>query len=384
MRRVASVAKLLTSFSLLPLAVGALRAAVPSDCAQSDYPLRVIPACTEILGRDPSNAAAYFKRGKAYLDGRTDTRDVDRAIADLTKSIELEPGRAEAYNLRGIAFRRVANFPRAIADHSKAIELDPAFARAYRSRGTTYHRQHDYDRALADFDKAIELEPGAMLGYFDRAISYDAKGDTGRAIDDLKQAFKLGLGDSIEAIAEDDQNETLALLTKAIERDGKDAIAYYGRGRMHAINDEWERAIADYGSALEHDPTLVEAYTHRSRAYAELKYDDPRALADANRAIELDPKNARGYVARGMFHLDQVPPVPERALADFTKAIEVDPRNAYAYMHRALLHAIEGDHAAAKADIAKAIELDWRLWGMMLIYPDLLKEVEAERDAARR
>jgi tetratricopeptide (TPR) repeat protein len=223
-----------------------------------------------------------------------------------------------------------------------------------------------------------------MLGYYDRAISYDAKGDTGRAIADLKQAFKLGLGDTIESIAEDDQNETLALLTKAIERDGNDAIAYYGRGRMHAINDEWERAIADYSSAIELDPTLLEAYTRRSRAYAELKYDDPRGLADASKAIELDPKNPRGYVARGMFHLDQVPPVPERALADFTKAIEVDPRNAYAYMHRALLHAIEGDYAAAKADIAKAIELDWRLWGMMLIYPDLLKEVEAERDAARR
>jgi tetratricopeptide (TPR) repeat protein len=153
---------------------------------------------------------------------------------------------------------------------------------------------------------------------------------------------------------------------------------------MHAMNDEWERAIADYSRAIENDPTLVEAYTHRSRAYAELNYDDPRALGDANKAIELDPKSPRGYLARGMFQLDQVPPRSDRALADFTKAIEADPRYPYAYMHRALLHAIDGDTAAAKADIAKAIDLDWRLWGMMLIYPDLLKEVEAERDAARR
>jgi hypothetical protein len=51
-------------------------AALPSDCVQSNYPARVIPACTEILSQNPDNVIAYFKRGKAYLDYRTDTRDL--------------------------------------------------------------------------------------------------------------------------------------------------------------------------------------------------------------------------------------------------------------------------------------------------------------------
>ena len=151
-------------------------AALPSDCTQSDYPARVIPACTEILNQDPNNSIAYFKRGKAYLDQRTDTRDLPLATVDLTKAIEIDPKYADAYNQRGIAFRRNGDFARAIADQSKAIEIKPTFARAYNSRGFAYQQQKDYDRALADYSKAIELDPGYAIAHFNRAITHDQKG----------------------------------------------------------------------------------------------------------------------------------------------------------------------------------------------------------------
>src|SRR3954469_9429801 len=79
-------------------------AALPSDCVQSNDPVRVIAACTEILRHAPYNAVANFKRGKAYLDSPMDTPGHDRAIADLTKAIEIDPKYADAYNRRGIAF----------------------------------------------------------------------------------------------------------------------------------------------------------------------------------------------------------------------------------------------------------------------------------------
>jgi tetratricopeptide (TPR) repeat protein len=177
-------------FALLILAPA--HAALTSDCVQSSYPVRVIPACTEIIGKDPNNGVAYFKRGKAYLDYRTDARDLDRAIADLTKAIEIDPKYADAYNQRGIAFRRNEDFARAIADQSKAIEINPSFARAYSSRGDTYQQQKNYDRAFADYNKAIELDPAYVVTYFNRAFTHVLKDDTNRAIADLKQAFKLG------------------------------------------------------------------------------------------------------------------------------------------------------------------------------------------------
>jgi tetratricopeptide (TPR) repeat protein len=374
--------------SVFALASSAAQAALPSDCKQSDYPRWVIPACTELVAKDPNDAVAYFKRGKAYLEGRTDVRDVNAAIADLTKAVELKPDYAEAYNLRGMGYWRLKDTPRALADESKAIELDPALARTHRTRGYIYLQQHEHDRALADFSNAIELAPSLPVGYFYRALAYDAKGEGGRAVVDLKQAFKLGLGDRMEYRSQDEVDRIGAILTKAIERNGADAIAWFGRGRVDAMNQEWERAVADYSDAIERDPALVAAYIYRGHAYAELRDDDPRALADFNKAIELDPKNARAYVARGLYSVGRLSATSDQprfdAMADYTKAIELDPKFAQAYIARAMLHAIESEWAPAKADFAKALDLEWMWWGMMQMWPNLVGEIEAERQAAPR
>ncbi len=358
-------------------------AALPSDCVQSNYPTRVIPACTEILSQDPHNVIAYFKRGKAYLDYRTDTRDLPLAIADLTKAIEIDAKYANAYNLRGIALRRNGDLARAIADQSTAIEINPAFASAYNSRGFVYRQQRDYDRALRDYNKAIELDPGYALAYLNRAFTQDIKDDPNRAIADLKQAIKLG-GREFDyvffSLEPTEHNHVATLLTKAIERDARDAVAYYIRGLTSAAIDEQERAIADYNKAIELDPVYIDAYVARGRAYSSERYDDARALADYSKAIELDPKNARAYRARGSFYLDQVSDHGDRALPDYNKAIELDPGDSEAYLQRGLLYALNDQHALAKADFAKVLDIEWRLSAAITaLYPNYVDEIEAER-----
>jgi tetratricopeptide (TPR) repeat protein len=137
--------------SALTLLVSApAQGALPEDCIQSSYPRRVIPSCTELLRQEPNNALAYFKRGKAYIDNRTDTRDVGRAIEDLTKAIAINQKYAEAHNQRGIAYQRNGDFSHAVADQTKAIEINPTLARAYHSRGQAYRQQRDFERAIAD------------------------------------------------------------------------------------------------------------------------------------------------------------------------------------------------------------------------------------------
>jgi len=49
---------------------------------------------------DPNDAGAYFVRGTVYLD----KSDYDNAIADFTKTMELDPRFAEAYHHRSIAY----------------------------------------------------------------------------------------------------------------------------------------------------------------------------------------------------------------------------------------------------------------------------------------
>ena len=53
--------------------------------------------------------------------------DLDGAIADFTKVIQLHPYDASAYDFRGIAKALKDDFDGAMADYSKAIEVDPLY-----------------------------------------------------------------------------------------------------------------------------------------------------------------------------------------------------------------------------------------------------------------
>ena len=52
----------------------------------------------------------------------------------------------------------------ALADFNRAIELDPNNAVFYLNRGAVYQRKKDADRALADYNHAIELNPSLANG----------------------------------------------------------------------------------------------------------------------------------------------------------------------------------------------------------------------------
>ena len=131
-----------------------------SDCNQEKDLDRQIRGCTSIIERGKREsksirAGAYTNRGTAYQE----KGEVDRAIADYTKAIALDPNDATAYNNRGFAYYRKGESDRAIADYTKAIALEPKRARAYFSRGLAYKTRGDKEKAIADLRKALEIDP---------------------------------------------------------------------------------------------------------------------------------------------------------------------------------------------------------------------------------
>ena len=63
---------------------------------------------------------AYFGRGLAYEN----KNEHDKAIADLTESIRLDPKNAKAYYNRGLAYENKNEHDNAVADFTEAIRLD--------------------------------------------------------------------------------------------------------------------------------------------------------------------------------------------------------------------------------------------------------------------
>ena len=60
---------------------------------------------------------------------------------------------------------------------------------------------------------------------------------------------------------------------------------------MSLPSGDEDRAIADYGKAIEINPRYANAYNNRSIAYR-AKGDNEHAGADYSKAIEIDPKLA--------------------------------------------------------------------------------------------
>jgi Tetratricopeptide repeat len=77
---------------------------------------------------------------------------------------------------------------RAIADYSAAIRIDPNYVAAFVDRRIAYRAKGDLDRAIADDNQAIRLNPNDAFAYAPaapcqhrRGTAYQAKGDLERA-----------------------------------------------------------------------------------------------------------------------------------------------------------------------------------------------------------
>jgi ankyrin repeat protein len=141
---------------------------------------------TKLIDLLPAAAEPYVGRG----DCKETKGDLDGAITDYSRAIELLPTYELAYCNRGFARQRKGDLDGAIADYSKALDLSPT-PLTYHNRGYAKMLKRDHDGAIADFSKAIEMQPTLALAYRYRGETKKAKGDQLGAMGDLDKALQL-------------------------------------------------------------------------------------------------------------------------------------------------------------------------------------------------
>ena len=164
--------------------------------------------------------------------------------------------------IKGISKAEQGDLDGAVADFGRAIELDPGYALAYLNRGNARSFQGNSEAAIIDFDRAVALDPGNAEAFYNRGIT------------------KASLGNYEAAVAD---------YSSAIERDPNHVSAYINRGIMKGASGDYTGAITDFDCAIELDPNNAAAYSNRGTAKSHID-DHDGAMADYNRAIELDPK----------------------------------------------------------------------------------------------
>ena len=148
-----------------------------------DYPneadLHLFLGMAKLRLRDPRGAVVAAKRAIAlnpqHIDARTflawielEVRgDVDAAIGEYKKIVELHPELPDAYSNLAVAQKRKGDLDSALASLTKALELKPEYAAALTTRGGILSEQGKWTEARRDFEAALKLDPkddGALYG----------------------------------------------------------------------------------------------------------------------------------------------------------------------------------------------------------------------------
>jgi tetratricopeptide (TPR) repeat protein len=157
---------------------------------------RLIYAATAFIVLAGASLAAYSyvsgapdRAETAYKDGMRSMQPgkYPAAITELTRSIQIYP-LPKAYMERGNAHRFLGEMDPAIADFEKAVDLDPSLAPAYTSLGSIYRDRGDRQRALDEYSKSIAIARNVDALY-ERGEMYEAAGEHQKAIDDFTSAI---------------------------------------------------------------------------------------------------------------------------------------------------------------------------------------------------
>ena len=228
------------------------------------------------ISSNSNKAEAYKKRALDFFGhGITGANPVflDRAIADFTEAIRLDPHDADAYVNRAGVYSQKGDLQRAIADYDKAIQIDPNNVEAYSFRGMIHSQNGKYDQALNDLNKAIQLDPKYANAhmfraaiYFGRSVFNKEKADYDKAIQDISNAIT----DSEEALRlEPDDGAVNSLLSNV--KNEKEVLGRLLRERQ----ERYDRLVQETNKA-----STEEEYQELARELREMDgYKDATVLA---------------------------------------------------------------------------------------------------------
>jgi tetratricopeptide (TPR) repeat protein len=290
---------------------------------------------TESPADDPEQEKAapeHVNRGIAAFR----QNDVDRAIAEFTEAIRLQPS-AAAHRHRATSYLLKGDGAAALADANKAVQLDSKDALAYSVRASAYLLNGKHAESVSDSTSALALDPNLKAAYFTRGDALLGAGRYEDAISDYT------------AVAQDNEvafskraHAYLLLGNKSNLSEAQDAVA------------AWEKAIIDCNQALRLNPDNAAALETRGRARLSLGKTD-KALADADALLRLNSKNALAYQLRGLAR--DAGGDLKAAIADFTEAFQLNPADSTSLRERGIAYFYLEDYKQAAADLTAAIDL---------------------------
>ena len=168
--------------------------AIADDAAtcSSEHQDAKIAACTNAINSGRWSGAGLSWAYKNLAKGYYDKGDYNRAIAEVTEAIRLDPKLSNPYTDRGQYYYSLKKYDEAIANFDQAILLNSGdIAWAYGDRGNAYYAKGEDQKAIDNYDHAIAIDPNYAAAYTARGLLYEKAGAIDRALADYTASLKV-------------------------------------------------------------------------------------------------------------------------------------------------------------------------------------------------
>ena len=321
--------------------------------ASSEYLKKAIQEYEIICRLDGSDTNSLLTLGKLYhYDGQT-----DKAIASLTKLLELVPSSENGLSNLARIYSDQGNLKEAINVFKKALEANPASPRILAELALTYDQNKDYKNAIETYKKAIELDEDSL---------------------DLRKGLA-------QALLEDNQDEQAEKeYLKILEADPDEGSAYLRLGQIYRKRRDYEKALENFNKANTILVGSLEVPFHIATLYEELgKFE--KAEERFQQLLKLTEKPAGNYspaeiqnrsifLTHAGYLAQQLEKYPQ-AVEYFTELKSLSPENASkaeGYIIDAYRASKQFDKALASCE--KALKANPEDKDLKLLHADILAE----------
>jgi tetratricopeptide (TPR) repeat protein len=212
-----------------------------------------------------TEAIPYYNRGKELYE----KGDLDGAIGQYNKAIEIYPLHAEAYSNLAVALRAKGNLEGCIQHLQKALEINPRDAIAYYNLGNALLSKGDLDGAIRQYRNAIAIDPNMAEAYGNLGLAQYNKQDLAGATSSLSKSIKLNpryaeahANMGLVLSAKGDLKAAIQAFQKTIDLEPQNAFAHYCLGTALADVGNLSAAIRQLKKTIEIDSNMGSAYNN--------------------------------------------------------------------------------------------------------------------------
>jgi tetratricopeptide (TPR) repeat protein len=243
---------------------------------------------TDTLSKNPNCWVAHFNLGNA-LHGQ-----VDDAVAQYEKALEINPNFPDAQNNLGLALFQKGQVDEAIARYQKAVEINPHYTEAYSNLGLALFDKGQLDEAITQYQKALEITPKYVAARYNLGLALFQKGQLDEAITHFQKALDIqpdyaaahnNLGNVL--FQKGQLDEAIEQFKKAVEID-PEAETRFNLGNALLQKGQLDEAIEQFVKALDMNPNSFQTHYNFGAALAQRGRLD-EAITQFREVLRLKP-----------------------------------------------------------------------------------------------